>query len=48
MSARYGVSDAPTVVSGTCIDSGVDPFLSEPIYIDYANDMLTFDMTSSS
>jgi len=34
---------APTVVSGTSIDSGVEPYLQEPIYIDYANDTLTFD-----
>ncbi|MDT5233205.1 MAG: hypothetical protein QOE94_3810 [Mycobacterium sp.] len=38
-----GQSTAPTVVSGTSIDSGVVPYLNEPIYIDYANDTLTFD-----
>ena len=38
-----GVSDAPTVVSGTSIDSGVVPFLSHPVYVDYANDTLYFD-----
>jgi hypothetical protein len=38
-----GYSTAPIVVSGTSIDSGVIPYLDEPIYIDYANDMLTFD-----
>lgn len=38
-----GVSDSPTVVSGTNIDSGVIPFLSHPVYIDYANDTLYFD-----
>jgi PE-PGRS C-terminal aspartyl peptidase-like domain len=37
------VSDAPTVVSGTSIDSGVVPFLSHPVYVDYANDTLYFD-----
>jgi hypothetical protein len=36
-------STAPEVVSGTSIDSGVEPFLEEPIYIDYTNDTLTFD-----
>jgi PE-PGRS C-terminal aspartyl peptidase-like domain len=38
-----GNSTAPFVVSGTNIDSGVIPYLQEPIYIDYANDSLTFD-----
>jgi hypothetical protein len=38
-----GVSDAPTVVSGTSIDSGVVPFLTHPVYLDYANDTLYFD-----
>jgi PE-PGRS C-terminal aspartyl peptidase-like domain len=32
----------PTVVSGTSIDSGVEPFLEEPIYINYTDDMMTF------
>jgi hypothetical protein len=36
-------STAPTVVSGTSIDSGVEPYLEEPIYIDYTDDTLTFD-----
>jgi hypothetical protein len=43
-----GVSDAPTVVSGTSIDSGVIPFLNNPVYIDYANDTLYFDGTPPS
>jgi hypothetical protein len=38
-----GDSTAPTVVSGTSIDSGVEPYLEEPIYIDYTDDTLTFD-----
>ena len=38
-----GQSTAPTVVSGTSIDSGIEPYLIEPIFIDYANDTLTFD-----
>jgi hypothetical protein len=38
-----GDSEAPTVVSGTSIDSGIEPYLEEPIFIDYANDSLTFD-----
>jgi hypothetical protein len=34
--------DEPTSTSGTSIDSGVEPFLDEPIYIDYSNDTMTF------
>jgi hypothetical protein len=47
-----GDSTAPTVtvVGGpageTPIDSGVEPYLEEPIYIDYSNDTLTFDSPS--
>jgi hypothetical protein len=37
-----GVSDAPTVVSGTSIDSGVIPFLHHGVYIDYAADKTYF------
>jgi hypothetical protein len=36
------VSDAPTVVSGTSIDSGVLPFLSHAVYLDYAGDKTYF------
>jgi len=32
------VSDSPTVVSGTSIDSGLIPFLNHSVYIDYGND----------
>jgi len=40
-------STAPTVESGigtssSPIDSGVEPFLQEPIYLDYGNDTMTF------
>jgi hypothetical protein len=35
--------DSPTVVSGTSVDSGVLPYLEEPIFIDYAKDTLSFD-----
>ncbi|MBV8182288.1 MAG: PecA family PE domain-processing aspartic protease [Mycobacterium sp.] len=35
--------DSPTVVSGNQIDSGVEPYLIEPIFINYANDTLNFD-----
>ena len=35
--------DAPTPVSGTSIDSGVLPFLQEPIYISYTDDTMSFD-----
>jgi hypothetical protein len=38
-----GNSTAPFVVSGTNIDSGVEPYLLEPIYINYTADSLTFD-----
>jgi hypothetical protein len=38
-----GQSTAPTVVSGTSIDSGIEPYLLGPIFIDYANNTLTFD-----
>jgi hypothetical protein len=37
-----GDSTAPTSTSGTSIDSGVEPFLQEPIYIDYTDDTMTF------
>src|ERR1700722_9222005 len=36
------VSDAPTIVSGTSIDSGVLPFLNHAVYIDYAGDKTYF------
>jgi hypothetical protein len=38
-----GTDTSPGVVSGTSIDSGVEPYLEEPIYLDYQNDTLTFD-----
>jgi hypothetical protein len=37
-----GTNEAPGVTSGTSIDSGVEPFLQEPIYIDYSDGMMTF------
>jgi hypothetical protein len=40
--------DGPTVVTGNSIDSGVEPYLEEPIYIDYSNDMLSFDTDTLS
>jgi hypothetical protein len=36
-------SELPDSVNGTSIDSGVLPFEEEPIYINYADDSLTFD-----
>jgi hypothetical protein len=36
-----GVSDAPTIVSGTSIDSGVLPFLNHEIYLDYTDHTMT-------
>ncbi|MGB7872426.1 MAG: PecA family PE domain-processing aspartic protease [Mycobacterium sp.] len=45
--ANDGVHDAPTVVSGTAIDSGFAPFAQEPIFISYggtnADGAITFD-----
>jgi hypothetical protein len=43
-----GTSEAPEVESGigtstSPIDSGIEAFFGHPIYIDYANDTLTFD-----
>ena len=42
-----GVDNAPTVVSGTSIDSGFAPFANEPIFISYggtnADGAITFD-----
>jgi hypothetical protein len=38
-----GFSELPTPISGTSIDSGVMPFFQEPIFIDYANDTMSFD-----
>jgi hypothetical protein len=35
-------STAPTAVSGTYIDSGVVPFLTQPIYIDYVDHTMSF------
>lgn len=35
-------AEEPTSVSGTSIDSGVEPFLKEQIYFDYSNDTMTF------
>jgi hypothetical protein len=37
-----GVSDSPTVISGTSIDSGVLPFLHHAVYLDYAGDTTYF------
>ena len=42
-----GVSDSPTVVSGTNIDSGVLPFLDRGVYIDYAGDETYFGPLTS-
>jgi hypothetical protein len=40
-------STAPTVISGTSIDSGVVPFLSHEVYFDYANDTTYFGPLTS-
>jgi hypothetical protein len=39
-----GDSDVPATASGNAIDSGVVPFFTEPIYLNYANDSVTFDV----
>jgi hypothetical protein len=41
------VSDSPTVVSGSSIDSGVLPFLHHGVYIDYAGDKTYFGPLTS-
>jgi hypothetical protein len=38
-----GYSELPTAISGTSIDSGVMPFFQEPIFLDYANNTMSFD-----
>jgi hypothetical protein len=38
-----GTNEAPTAVTGNSIDSGVEPYLLGPIFINYTNDTLTFD-----
>ena len=38
-----GTNEAPTVISGSGIDSGIEPFLTHPVYIDYANDTIAID-----
>jgi hypothetical protein len=38
-----GANQAPTVTSGTSIDSGFPAFQNNPIYIDYANGTISFD-----
>jgi hypothetical protein len=37
-----GQSTAPTAISGASIDSGVVPFLTQPIYIDYIDHTMSF------
>ncbi|MFZ0718752.1 hypothetical protein [Mycobacterium sp.] len=38
-----GDNEVPATASGSAIDSGVVPFFTEPIYLNYANDSVTFD-----
>ena len=38
-----GAGESPTVTSGTSIDSGVEPLLTHPLYIDYTNGDLYLD-----
>lgn len=42
-SYTVGTGESPTVVSGTSIDSGVEPFFTHPLYIDYSTDKLYLD-----
>ena len=42
-----GVDNAPSVTSGTSIDSGYAPFDEDPIYINYTDDTLSFDEPGS-
>src|SRR6201999_2263824 len=35
--------ESPTVISGSGIDSGVEPFFTHPLYIDYSTDKLYLD-----
>jgi hypothetical protein len=36
-------SESPTVIPGTSIDSGIEPFLTHPVFIDYANHTIAID-----
>jgi hypothetical protein len=38
-----GPGQLPTAISGTSIDSGVLPFFQDPVFIDYANNLMSFD-----
>jgi hypothetical protein len=40
----YATYDPPMAVDSDDIDSGVNAFETEPIYIDYTNDTTTFDL----
>ncbi len=42
-SYTVGTGEAPLVTSGSGIDSGVEPFFTHPVYIDYANDTIAID-----
>jgi hypothetical protein len=43
--AGKDVVQAPMVISESSIDSGVEPFLTHALYIDYANDATSIDAT---
>jgi hypothetical protein len=38
-----GTDTAPDVISGTSIDSGVEPFLTNPVFIDYTDHTIAID-----
>jgi hypothetical protein len=40
-------SESPTVISGSSIDSGVEPFFTHALYIDYATDQTSIDAAGS-
>jgi hypothetical protein len=42
-----GQSESPSVITGTSIDSGVMPFFTHALYIDYAGDTTTIDAAGS-
>lgn len=42
-SYTVGAGESPTVTSATSIDSGVEPLLTHPLYIDYTNGDLYLD-----
>ncbi|WP_428340154.1 hypothetical protein [Mycobacterium sp.] len=46
-SYAVGAGGSPDIASGTTIDSGVEPFLTHALYIDYAHDTTSLDVAGS-